>query len=460
MRKFLIALLILAVVAGGVWVAYQRVAQARAAATPAWEVAQVVRDTISATVSATGAVLPEREASLAFQTAGTIASVAVEVGQQVSAGQVLAQLDTADLALAVRQAEIGVRQAQAQLRQLQEGPSASDVAAAQAALESAQAAYAQLLQGADKDQLAAARAQVEQAKAALDQAQQAYDRVKDRPDIGLLPQSLQLQQATINYNTAQAQYRVAARGATASQIATTQAQVVQAQANLDRLQRGPSAEQIAIAQAGVDQAQLALEQAQRRLQNARIVAPWAGVVTNVTSVVGALAQPAAPAIQLADLGKFHLDVQVDEVDVAVIEAGQPVQIEVDALPDVKLSGQVLRIAPAAITTATGGVSYKVRIDIASTVPTLRAGMSATATIVADTRDGVLMIPNRAVQFERETGRTFVERLVNGEPQRVEVRLGLRDEQRSEVREGLNEGDQIIIRSRTGLQQLQQTFGGF
>lgn len=462
MRKAIIILLALAVLAGGGWLGYQRVEQARAAAAPAWEVIKVTRDTISATVSATGSVLAEREAALAFQTSGTVATVAVEVGQRVSAGQLLAQLDTTDLELAVRQAEISLRQAQAQLQQVKEGnsPSASDIAAAQAALESAQAAYAQLLQGADKDQLAAARAQVEQAKAALDQAQQAYDRVKDRPDVGLLPQALQLQQATINYNTAQAQYRVTARGATAAQIAAAQAQVTQAQANLDRLQRGPSAEQIIIAQAGVDQAQLALEQAQRRLQNARLVAPWDGVVINVTPVVGALAQPGTPAVQLADVSKFHLDVQVDEVDVAVIEPGQPAQIEVDALPDIKLMGKVLRVAPAAVTTVTGGVSYKVRIDITAADAALRAGMSATATIIANTREGVLMIPNRAVQLERETGRTYVERLSNGEPQRVEVRLGLRDEQRSEVREGLNEGDEIIIRSRTGLQQLQQTFGGF
>lgn len=460
MRKFISILLIVAVLAAAGWFGYQRVQDARAAATPSWEVVKVVRDTILATVSATGAVLPQREASLAFQTTGTVASVEVEVGSQVNAGQVLVRLDTTDLELAVRQAEISLRQAQAQLRQLQEGPSTSDVAAAQAALESAQAAYEQLLRGADKDQLAAARAQVEQAKATLDQAQQAYDRVKDRPDVGLLPQSLQLQQATINYNTAEAQYRVAARGATASQIAAAQAQVVQAQASLDRLQRGPSAEQLAIAQAGEDQAQLALEQAQRRLQNAQLVAPWAGVVTNVTSVVGALAQPAAPAVQLADVSRFHLDVQVDEVDVAGIRPDQPVQIEVDALPDIKFTGRVARVAPAATATVTGGVSYKVRIDIDSVDPALRAGMSATATIIANTLEGVLMIPNRAVQYERETGRTFVERLVNGEPQRIEVRLGLRDEQRSEVREGLREGDEVIIRNRTGLQQLQQTFSGF
>lgn len=460
MRKGLVIVLVVSVLAVVGWFAYQQFNRSRAAEAPAWEVVNVQRGDISATVSATGAVLPEQQANLAFQTAGVVAALGVEVGDAVQAGQVLAQLDTTDLQLAVRQAEISVRQAEAQLRQLSEGPSVSDVAAAQAALESAQSSYQQLLKGADQDQLTVTRAQVEQARASLEQAQQAYDRVKDQPNVGMLPQSLQLQQATLSYQTALAQYRVNSRGATASQVAAAQAQVAQAQASLDRLKQGPTAEQLEIARAGIDQAQVALEQAQRRLQNARIVAPWDGTVTNVNIVFGVLIQPSAPALQIADLSRFHLDVQVDEVDVAGITEGQPVTVEVDALPDVRLTGRVLRVAPSATATTTGGVSYLVRVDIDPTDVTLRAGMSATATIIASTRQSVLLIPNRTVQLERETGRTFVERLVAGQPQKVEVRLGLRDEQQVEVRAGLQDGDQLVIRNRSSLQQLQQSFGGF
>lgn len=460
MRRAIIVILTLVALGVGGWFGYQRFIETRAAAAPGWEVLRAERATIESTVSATGTILPRRDANLAFQSAGTVAHVNVEVGQQVSTDQVLAELDTTDLELAVRQAEITLRQARAQLQQLGEGPAESDIAAAQAALESAQAAYQQLLTGVDKDQLAAARAQVEQARVALSQAQQAYDRVSDRPDVGLLPQSLQLQQATINFETAQAQFRVTSRAATPAQLAQAQAQVVQAQANIDRLQRGMSAAQREIAQAGIDQAQLALEQAQRRLDNAVIRAPWPGIVTAVNLIQGTLTQPAAPAIQLADISQFHLDVQVDEVDVASIVAGQPVSIEIDAFPDTTLTGRVQQVAPAAQTIATGAVTYKVRIDIDKSDAPLLAGMSATATIIASIRADVLLIPNRAVQLDRESGRTYVERLVNGEPQRTEVRLGLRDDQRVEVREGLDDGAELIIRSRTGLEQLQQTFGGF
>ena len=72
---------------------------------------------------------------------------------------------------------------------------------------------------------------------------------------------------------------------------------------------------------------------------------------------------------------------------------------------------------------------------------------------------MLLIPNRAVQVQRDSGQTFVERLTDGVPLKVEVRLGLRTEQQSEVRDGLAEGDQVIIRSRSSLEKLQQTFQG-
>jgi HlyD family secretion protein len=467
MRKaWTVVLVVIAVTAAGCSAAQGAAGPRRlfggagAAAEPDYEVVVVQRGNIASTVSATGTVFPERDAGLSFQTSGTIADVPVEVGDKVEAGQLLAQLDTTDLELALRQADISLRQAQSQMRQLDESASASDLAAAEAALASAQAAYQQLLKGSDKDQLAAARASVEQARVALEQAQQAYDKIKDVPGAGMFPQSQQLQQATINYETAQAQYRVTARGANQAQIAQAQAQIAQAQAALDRLKKSATVEQKAIAQASVDQARLSQEQAQRRLESARVTAPWPGILTAVNAVQGTLAQPGAPAFQLADLGRFHIDVQVDEVDIANLAEGQPVTIEVDALPEQKLTGTVGSIAPTAQANSTTGTTYTVRIDIDPTDLPLRSGMSATATITSSARDDVLLVPNRAVQRNRETGKTFVERLVQGVPQQVEIRLGLRDEQQSEVRAGLEEGDQIAIRTVSSLQKLQQSFSGF
>ena len=457
MRRALVVLLIIGAVVGLGWLGYQQFGGAKAAASPDYEVIPVSRGDITSVVSASGTVLPERQTNLTFQGGGTITSVPVQVGDQVKVGQVLAQLDAKDLELAIRQAQIGVRQAEAQLAQLKVGPNAVDVASAKAALASAQAAYQQVLNGTDADRLAAARAQVEQARVVLEQAQQQYDKVKDVPGVGMLPQSLQLQQATIGYETAQANYRVSSRGADQAQLAASQAQIAQAQAALDRVQRGPTKEQVDVAQAAVDQAQLAVEQAQRRLENTRLVAPWSGIVTSVAAVEGALAQPGIPALQLADQSQFHINVQVDEVDVASVAPDQPVNIELDALPGQKWAGHVHKIAPAATVDQAGTTSYVVTVHFDRTDTPVRAGMSATANITSSSRKDVLLVPNRAVQIDRESGRSYIEKETDLGPQKVEVRLGLRDEQHSEVREGLSENDKVIIRKTNSLEQLQKAF---
>ena len=457
MRRLLVTLLIIGVIGGVSWFGYQQFGGARAAASPDYEVVPLTRGDITSIVSASGTVLPERQTNLTLQTGGTITKVSVQAGDRVSAGQALVQLDTKDLELALRQSQIGQRQAEAQFQQLKAGPNPVDVASAQAALASAQAAYQQVLNGTDADRLAAARAQVEQARVVLDQAQQMYDKVKDVPGVGMLPQSLQLQQATISYETAQASYRVTTRGADQAQVAASQAQVAQAQAALDRLQRGPIKEQLDVAQATVDQARLAVEQAQRRLELASLVAPWDGIVTSVSAVVGMLAQPGVPMLQLADYSQFHINVQVDEVDVASIAPNQAVFIELDALPDQRLSGHVDRIAPGASVDQAGTISYLVTVHFDQVDAPVRSGMSATAHITSSSRKGVLLAPNRAVQIDRATGQTFVERESDLGPQKVEVRLGLRDEQSSEVREGLAEGDRLIIRKFSSRDQLQRAF---
>ena len=135
-----------------------------------------------------------------------------------------------------------------------------------------------------------------------------------------------------------------------------------------------------------------------------LIAPWDGVVTAVNIVEGTLAAPSTPAIQLADNSRYHIDVQVDEADIASIAENQPVEIELDALPAQKLGGHVDRVAPSATASANGVIAYPGHgLRSIPTDTPLRSGMSATSTITSDSRTNVLLIPNRAVQIERESG---------------------------------------------------------
>jgi HlyD family secretion protein len=162
-----------------------------------------------------------------------------------------------------------------------------------------------------------------------------------------------------------------------------------------------------------------------------------------------------PALALVDLSRFFLDVQVDEVDVAIVAAGQAVSVTLDALPDLVLPATVERIAPAAQVNA-GVVSYPVRLSLAGAAETLRAGMTATAAIVVAEARGVVLVPNWAVRRDRDTGQAFVGLLRAGAIADVPVVLGLRDEEYSEVLDGLAAGDIVAVSDQR--EQLFSLFG--
>ena len=205
MKRFLIILLIIGIAGAGAWFAYDRyIAPVQAQGDqPAFETITVNRGEIASTVSATGSIEPNDELSLVFRSVGTVDSVLVDVGQAVEAGQLLAQLDTTDLTLALANARVAGEISAAQLAKLEAPPDPMDVAAAQAAVEvaqagvasaeaalaSAQAGYSDLFSGPTDAQQVINEAQLRQAEIALSQAQQAYNKIKDQPDAGMFPQA-------------------------------------------------------------------------------------------------------------------------------------------------------------------------------------------------------------------------------------------------------------------------------
>jgi HlyD family secretion protein len=458
MKRFLIVCLVLAVVIGGSWFGYQRFAQAKEPEAPDWETVVVTRGTIISTVSATGNIEPASRVLLSFKSPGRVADVLAQEGQEVKAGDLLARLEAAELELALAQAETGVTISQAQLSRLENSrPSASDVAAAEAALASAQAAYQELLAGPGKDELDAARGTVERALLVRDQAQAAYDQVAHLPNVGMLPQSLQLQQATLDYSLAETNYRLAVKGPSEAQKSAARAQVAQAQASLDRLQQDPAAEDVQIARAQVDQAGVGVEQARLALAGTELRSPFDGVISALNVQAGELTSGALPAVELADLSGFHITVNVDEIDVGAVAVGQEASITLDALADLELAGHVSSIAPTA-SLETGVISYRLRIDIDPSDAPLRSGMSATARIIAAQATDVLVLPNRLIRLDRSNGKAYVDRLEGGVPVRVEIIMGMRNEQQSEIVSGLQEGDEVVLQQASSLDQLRQTFG--
>jgi len=462
MKRAIPIVLVLAVVIGLTWLSYQafgdQVVQKQTVDDADLEKFVVKRDAIEAMVSATGSIAPEAEVTLTFELGGKVEEIFVEKGQMVKAGDPLAKLETASLELQVAQAQATLVLNEAKLQQAMKGAIAEDIVAAEAELAGAKANYEEVKAGPNEEDLIVAKADMEKAAIAVQEAQAEYDQVAWRPGVSASPQAAALQQASIDYERDKANYQKVAQPPTESELKSAWAQVVQAQTKLDKLRKNPEPEEVAIAQAQVDQVQAQLEEAQLKLKKAVITTPFDGVVASLGAKVGEWISSGTPMVVLVDISTFHIDVEIDEIDISQIAVGQEVLITLDALPDKEIAGQVEAIAPTASVDG-GVVSYVVTIAIEPTDALLRPGMSANTTITTARNENALLVPNRYIQIDRENGKMYVERLEeDGLTSRVEIETGMRSEFDSEVVAGLEEGDTLVLRSLSGRERLQRTFG--
>jgi len=438
------------------------------------EIVTVQRGSLTTGTTATGSVLPGAEVTLSFEVSGQVSDVLVQVGARVTKDQALAQLDTSDLELQVRSAEASLASAQAQLDQLKAGPQPEEVAAAEANLAASQAALTaaaaerqRVQAGALDAEIAAAEAQVASALSQQKSAQITHDntmechritmpdgsRKKVCPGLGDPEEQARfnLHAADVALEAAQAQLE-ALQDSADFQVRALWANEARAlgqrdaaQAQLDLLLAGATDAQTAAAEANVDQAQVALDSARLARERATLRAPFDSVVSRVDVEVGEFVGPQTPVITLVDDSTFRVEADVDEADIGWVELGQEVQITLDAFPGHGLSGRVTAIAPSARYDL-GIVSYLVTIEITKTDLPLRGGMTANTEIVRERREDVLLVPNRAVWIDAETGRRFVEKLIAGEVVVTYIEQGIADDLESEVLGGLEEGDQLVIRS--------------
>lgn len=319
---------------------------------------------------------------------GRIEAIPVNEGDRVTAGQEIVRLDHSLIDAQLAQAQAAVDTAQAQLAQIKNGPRQSDVTAAQAALVAAQQNYDKVRAGPTADQIAPLKAQVDSAHAALDQAQSAYDRIggSANPDIGLAPQSLQLQQATSNYQAALAALNDALTHPTSAELAAAQSQVKQAQAALDRLT--PTADSIAVAEAQVKQAQDALAVLQVQAAKLTTTSPANGVVAQRAVNVGEFAAPGATLLTITQLDPVKLTIYVPETRLGQIKLGDEIGVQVDSFPNRVFKGKVIFIAsqaeftPRNVQTKEQRVNtvFAVKLQIANPDSALKPGMPADATL--------------------------------------------------------------------------------
>ena len=454
-KRILILLGVVVLVGAGVAVAASRSSSATTATT---ELGQVTQATLSSVVESSGSVSPESEVTLSFGASGTVSKVNVQVGDQVKQGDVLAELDTADLELEVAQAEQSYLSQQASYS-MTVNPDPAEVTAAPLALNNASAAYKLAQQKYalnSTDQVALSCNSVDNAKQSYDDAVTAYNiylsdwHVQVYGTYEVSPQKTQLERAKAAYDQMLANCNLAKSSVNDSSVKSAYASLVQAKANLDSLII-PSERTLATAEMQLEQAKSSLEQARQQLEDAQIVAPFDGIVTEVNPVVGGPSGSAT--IGLIDASQYHVDVLIDETEIAQLKVGQKVEVTFDALPDVTVTGVVGRIDPAG-TISNGVVNYTIRVNLDPTEAALRADMTANARVILDTHTNVLAVPGSAIRQDTQGGYYVNVVDANGEAQRVDVTTGYTDGELTEVAGDLQAGQQVYI-SEPAAQQQQQ-----
>jgi HlyD family secretion protein len=420
-------------------------------------------------VSAAGNLALANQYKGVLKVEGIITDIAVEPGDTVTAGDLLVVLDTSDLERAVQRAELALAVSQNQLEQLHEpapkadvdaawaslasakesltelqaGPSLAELEAAQAGLLAAQDSYTELLGGLSEPELTQLSADLHKAFITLQQAQDAYNQVAYRDDVGASQQALDLQTATIDYDTTKAAFDIATESASAAEVqtaikgikdaqvqlealqttkaelASAQAQVASAEASLADLLNGPSEGELRASELAIEESQLNLDEAKANLDQAELRAKIDGTVLTVDVEVGQRATEELSALTYADLTEMELPVHVAEVDIGKVEVGQSVNLAVDALPDQTFKGEVSRITPIS-EAESGVVNYEVTIQLIDLEleDGVLPGMTAVATILGEGAANAWLVPTSAlVEFE---GEISVLVMRDGREQRVTV----------------------------------------
>ena len=439
--------------------------------------------TLRVTVGATGTIIPARQVPLAFELPGVVHEILIAEGDSVLAGDTLARLDTSSLQTTAENARVAMDLQLIAYNALTAPPREADIAVAEAAVTAAQAAvYSAYASAPSDEQVEIARLQGEMARNQLWQSQLQRD-LAGQPQPGidvsaLIPAGSNVPQETIDQVNAalsgvlpqqsgsstnftgglnQAEYGVQiadanyaatqARGANLGSLASANAALVTAQAQLDRLANGASDTDLQLAAIAVQQAELAVAQTEAALNRAVITAPFDGVVAQINLTVGEPPSSENPALILVDTSQYYVDLAIDETDVVDVEVGQQVNLHLDALPDSEIAGEISRVALTP-TIAAQLVTYPVRVTLDAGNEPIRIGMSATATIIVDEVPDTPILPNRFLRIDRATQQAFVtiERST-GRFEEVPVELGLRNETESQIVEGIEAGQRVVLLPR-------------
>ena len=348
------------------------------------ETQKVEQGTIANTKRLNGRVVANEEVMVMPKVPGIVESVNVELGDRVNKDTVLFVLEQDDMSKGIQQAEVAVNLARKSIEQ------------AQNSFETAKVNY-------------------ELTKEKLNKAILDLERTKELYEQGAVSKA-QLEQAEL--------------AALPNQLEVAEKQVNQAE--------------IAVKQAEeqLNQAEVSYSQAVDNLDNTVVRAPMEGVISTLNVKKGQLASNGQVAVTIVDLDKVYIQIDLTEDIVNRLEIGQEVEVKIPAAFEGSRTSIVDYISPTA---DVGNKLYSVKIYIDNEDKKIRPGMNGEVNLNIDKIDSVIAISNNAVLDEDGENIVFV--VEDNRAVRKVVELGFDNGEYVEIKEGLSEGEELIIKGQ-------------
>ncbi len=201
-----------------------------------------------------------------------------------------------------------------------------------------------------------------------------------------------------------------------------------------------------LARAQNTQSNARLEELRVNMANTIITSPVNGFVARRAADPGAFASNNAPVVDVVDISRVRLVVNVVEKDLRLVDVGDVTDVEVDAFPGEKFTGRVARIAPV-LDPATR--TFPIEVEIPNPTFRLKPGMYARVGITTDERPDALVVPTNAVVDIGGQRGVFLAQADNVAAFRP-VEIGIESEEYVEIRSGVAEGDRVVTTGAAAL----------
>jgi len=353
-------------------------------------------------VSAPATIFPRQQANIAARLTAPIRRLLVRKGDNVKAGQVLAELEDSDLIAQRDEAAAAAADASASLQKITSGTLPTDIERA--------------------------RGEVDVAEALLKEAQRLYDQRRELfaqgaiPNRDLLTSETQLSQARITYEVAKK--------------------------SLDLLMNQSREQDIRIARSRLDQASARLELLTAQLRFTKIQCPFDGTIVEQYMYAGDMAKPDAPIFTVIDLSVAVARLQIPESQAGAVRSGQECVFSPADSPGSRYLGKSSVVNRAVDPERR---TVEVWCDIPHPGASLRNGVFGNATVVTGIVHESIIVPLPAVQFVEGTRQGFV-MVVDAKraAQKRNVATGEIFDNKVQIVEGLNPGELVIIEGGYGL----------